>query len=94
MILHVDSHATYLVESGAKSRASGYFYISNHINSNLIGPIYCISTLIKAVMSSAAEAELSGLFLNTTNVISIHNTLDDMNHPQYPHQSKLTISLF
>ena len=94
MTLHVDSHVAYLVESGAKSRASGYFYISNHINSKVIGPIYCISTLIKDVMSSAAEAESSVLFLNATNAIFIHNTLDNMNHPQHPHQSILTISLF
>ena len=81
MILRVDSDAVYLVEPGAKSRAGGYFYFSNHINPKLNGPIYCISTLIKAVMSSAAEAELGGLFLNATNVVSIRNTLHDMNHP-------------
>ena len=84
MILHVDSDAAYLVEPGAKSRAGGYFYFSNHINPKLNGPIYCLSTLIKAVMSSAAEAELGDLFLNATNVVSIRNTLHDMNHPQPP----------
>ena len=35
-------------------------------------------------MSSAAEAELGELFLNATNVVSIQNTLYDMNHPQPP----------
>ena len=58
MILHVDSDTAHLVEHGAKSRAGGYFYFSNHINPKLNGPTYCLSTLIKAVMSSAAEAEL------------------------------------
>ena len=84
MILHVDSDTAYLVEAGAKSRAGGYFYFSNHINPQLNGPIYCLSTLIKAVMSSAAEAKLGGLFLNATNAVSIQNTLHDMNHPQPP----------
>ena len=84
IILHVDSDTAYLVEPGAKSRAGGYFYFSNHINPKLNAPIYCLSTLIKAVMSSAAETELGGLFLNATNVVSIRNTLHDMNHPQPP----------
>ena len=84
MILHVDSDAAYLVEPGAKHRAGGYLYFCNHINPRLNGPIYCLSTLIKAVMSSAAEAELGGLFLNATNVVSIRHTLHDMNHPQSP----------
>ena len=35
-------------------------------------------------MSSAAKAELGGLFLNATNVVSIRNILHDMNHPQPP----------
>ena len=84
MILHVDSDAAYLIESVSKSRAGGYFYFSNHINPTLNGPIYCLFTLLKAVMSSAAETELGGLFLNATNVDSIRNTLHDMNRPQPP----------
>ena len=39
---------------------------------------------IKAVMPSTAEAELGELFLNPTNVVSIRNTLHEMNHPQSP----------
>ena len=35
-------------------------------------------------MSSAAEAELGGLFLNATNLVFIRHTLHDMNHPQSP----------
>ena len=84
MILHVDSNTAYLVEPGAKSRAGGYFYFPNHINPKLNVLIHCLFTLIKAVMSSVAEAELGNLFLNATNVVYIRNTLHDMNHTQPP----------
>ena len=71
MIHHVNRDAVYLVEPGTKSQAEGYFYFSNHINLKINGPIYCLSFLIKTVMTSAAESELGGLFLNTTNVVFI-----------------------
>ena len=35
-------------------------------------------------MSSVGETEVSGLFLNVTKVVSIRNTLHDINHPQLP----------
>ena len=84
MILHVDSDASYLVEPGAKGRAGGYYYLSSHKLPKLNGPIHCMATLIKAIMSSAAEAELGALFLNVTNVESMRNILFDMVHPQPP----------
>ena len=46
-------------------------------------------TLIKVIISSAIEAELGGLFLNTTNVVSMRNTLFDMGHPQPPTPIKI-----
>ena len=81
MILHVDSDASYLVEPGAKSRIGGYYYLSSHKFPKLNGPIHCMATLIKAIMSSAAKAELGGLFLNATNVVSMRSILFDMSHP-------------
>ena len=82
MILHVDSDASYLVEPGAKIRAGGYYYLSSLKFPKLNGPIQCMATLIKSIMSSAAEAELGGLFLNATNVVSMRSILFDMGHPQ------------
>ena len=41
-----------------------------------------MTTLIKAIMFSAAEAELGCLFLNATNVVSIRNILIDSGHAQ------------
>ena len=88
MIIHIDSNAVYLVELEAKSRAGGYFYLSNHHNPKLNGPIYYLCTLIKAVMSSAAESELEALFINSTHAIPIRHTLISMGHPQPPYPIK------
>ena len=82
IILHTDSDATYLIEPGTKSRAGGYFYCFNYISAKLNGSIYCLTTLIKDAISSVAEAEPGGLFLNATHVISICNELHNTNHPQ------------
>ena len=48
-----------------------------------------MDTLIKAIMSSAAEAELGGLFLNTTNVVSMQSIIFDMGHLQPPTPIKI-----
>jgi hypothetical protein len=41
-----------------------------------------MSTIIKAVMSSAAEAELGALFLNAKEAVIIRQILTEMGHPQ------------
>jgi hypothetical protein len=41
-----------------------------------------MSTIIKAVMSSAAEAELGALFLNAKETVFIRQILTKMGHPQ------------
>jgi hypothetical protein len=68
MILHNHSNAAYLVASEAQSRVGGYTYLGN-TNTNTLqiinGPILVIAKIIKSVMSSAAEAEVGALFMNT-----------------------------
>ena len=65
MVLAVHSDASYLSESKARSRAGGHFFMSNDdaIPSNN-GAILNVSQIIKAVMSSDAEAELGALFIS------------------------------
>ena len=46
------------------------------------GAILTILTIIKAVMSSAAEAELGALFLNAKEAVIIRQILTKMGHPQ------------
>ena len=85
MILAVHSDAGYLNEKNARSRAGGHFYLSN--NSKFPpnnGAIHNVAKIIKAVMSSAAEAELGALYINARKAVEIRNILKEMGHPQPP----------
>jgi hypothetical protein len=83
MILQVHSDAGYANEKRARSRAGGHFFLSNNSSS---APNNCailtMSTIFKAVMSSAAEAELGALFLNAKETVFIRQILTKMGHPQ------------
>jgi hypothetical protein len=46
------------------------------------GAVLNISQIIKAVMSSAAEAELGALFINAKTAVSMRQTLEELGHPQ------------
>ena len=83
MVLAVQSNAGYLNKTKAHSRAGGYFYLSNNETfppNN--GAILNIAQIIKAVMLSAAEAELGALFINTKEAVYLKNMLEEMGHPQ------------
>ena len=67
MILFIDSDAAYLVETEAKSRAGGFFYLGNKDGKLMNGSILILAKIIKFVMSSAAEAEIAALFMNWDN---------------------------
>jgi hypothetical protein len=83
MILAIHSDAGYANEKKSRSRAGGHFFLSNDDTfppNN--GAILTISTIIKAVMSSAAEAELGALYINAKEAVYLRQILDEMNHPQ------------
>jgi hypothetical protein len=46
------------------------------------GAVLNISQIIRAVMSSAAEAKLGALFINAKTAVSMQRTLEEMGHPQ------------
>ena len=48
------------------------------------GAILTIAQIIKAVMSSAAEAELGALYINAREAIYIRQILEEMGHKQPP----------
>ena len=48
------------------------------------GSIHNVAQIIKAVMSSAAEAELGALFINAREAVHIRNILEEIGHPQPP----------
>ncbi len=70
MVLVVHSHASYLSEPTARSRAGGHFFCSANVDdppNN--GAVLNISKILKAVMSSAAEAKLGALYINAREAI-------------------------
>jgi hypothetical protein len=83
MILQVHSDAGYANKKRAQSHAGGHFFLSNNSSFALNnGTILTTLTIIKAVMSSAAEAELGALFLNAKEAVFIRQILTEMGHPQ------------
>ena len=48
------------------------------------GAVLNISQIIRAVMSSTAEAKLGALFINAKTAVSMRHTLKELGHPQ-PH---------
>ena len=83
MILAVHSNAGYANEKKLQSRAGGHFFLSNDEKfppNN--GAILTIATIIKAVMSLTAEAELGALFINTKEAVYLQQILKEMGHPQ------------
>jgi hypothetical protein len=46
------------------------------------GMVLNILQIIRAVMSSAAEAKLGVLFINAKTAVSMHRTLKELVHPQ------------
>jgi hypothetical protein len=70
MILAVHSNAGYCNEKKSQSQPGGHIFLTNdakHPTNN--GAILMIATIIKAVMTSAAEAELGALYLNAQEVV-------------------------
>ena len=84
MQLEIDCDAAYLVTSKARSRAAGYHYLVNYDGKLCNGPIYVLSKVIKAVMSSEAEAESESLFLNAGEAVQYIKTLEELEHIQHP----------
>jgi hypothetical protein len=85
MVLAIHSDASYLSEPRARSRAGGHFFLSeNDQVPRDNGSVHTVAKIIKAVMSSAAEAELGGLFINAKTAVPIRTTLEELGHKQPP----------
>ena len=86
MILNVHSDASYLSAGNVRSRAGGFFFMGSlphegepiHLNGN----IAFTCAILKIVASSAVEAELGALFLNTKESWIVWLTLAELGHPQ------------
>ena len=85
MVLAVHSDASYLSESKARSRAGGHFFCTkDELFPANNGAVLAVSQIIKAVMSSAAEAELDILYINCREAIPAHQLQEDMGCKQPP----------
>ena len=96
MVRNIHSDASYLTEPKARSRAGGHFFLSkNKENAENNGAILNIAKIIKSVVSSAAEAEIGALFINTRQAIPAKRTLEEMGHkqPATPIQTDNTTAL-
>ena len=65
MVLAAHSDTSYLSETKSRSRTGGHFFMASDIavpENN--GAVHTVDQIIKTVMSSAAEAELGGLYIN------------------------------
>ena len=83
MVLAVHSDASYLSEANARSRVGGHYFMSkdSEVPPNN-GAVHTVAKIIKAVMSSAAEAELGGLYFNAREAVPIRKTLEELGHKQ------------
>ena len=83
MILAGHADAAYLNVSKARSRAGAYIMLSEDVPVPAHnGPVLTIAQIIKNVMSSAAEAELAGLFTIAKEMIPLRQALTEMGWPQ------------
>jgi len=83
MVLIVHSGASYLSETKARSQAGGHFFMSSDVaNPHNNGAVLIIAQLIKAVMSSAAEAELGAFYINAREAVPMRQLLTKMGHTQ------------
>ena len=85
MILSAHSDAPYLNVPRDCSRAGAHIMLSENTPvPSINGPILTIAQIMKNIMSSAAEAQLSGLFICAKAMIPLRDTLIKMGWPQPP----------
>jgi hypothetical protein len=87
MVLAIHSDASYLSGPKARSRTGGHFSMSaDDADPPNNGAVLNVSKVIKAVMSSVAEAELGALFYNAKIAVPMRKTLEELGHlqPQTP----------
>eukprot|EP00804_Cyclotella_cryptica_P000823 CCRYP_001070-RA/>CCRYP_001070-RA protein AED:0.36 eAED:0.36 QI:0/-1/0/1/-1/1/1/0/335 len=83
MILGAHSNAAYLNVNKSRSRAGAHIMCTeNNPIPSPNRPILTIAQIIKFVMSSAAEAELAGLFICAKEMIPLRQSLIEMGWPQ------------
>jgi hypothetical protein len=85
MIFHIDSDASYLSVSNARSRLGGLFFFGNKSPEQytLNGSILNVASVIKNVVASAAESEVGACF-HAQSGAPLRVTLTELGHIQPP----------
>jgi hypothetical protein len=81
MKLFIHSDASYLSESLSRSRAGGFFYLSDSEHDHN-GGIGSLSQILPNVLASASEAEYAALFTCGHRGCILQNILHDLGYPQ------------
>ena len=83
MVITFHINASYLSEPKARSRSGGHFFLSCDCDSppNNVSVIP-ISHIIKSVMTSAAEAKIGAMYINTCEAFPTCKTMIEMGHDQ------------
>jgi hypothetical protein len=83
MILHIQSDASYLSRSHARSVAGGIFYLGNKNDPTTInGAVLALSSIIPCVVASVGEAEYAAVFLNGQEGEGLRQQLASIGYPQ------------
>ena len=96
MVINVHSDASYLTEIKAQSRAGGHFFLSDNSKDPTDNrAVLNVAQIIKNVMSSAEQAELGALFINSRQAIPARKTIEELGHqqPSTPIQTNNTTAL-
>jgi hypothetical protein len=86
----IDSDASCLSESKARSRAAGHHHLSSHPDKlqgkppPFNGSVNTLCSTMREIVSSAAEAELGAFFHSGKEACSTRTALEEMGHPQPP----------
>jgi hypothetical protein len=86
MILYIHSDASYLSFSNARSCLGGLFFCGDKSpqEDNLNGSILNVASVIKKLVTSAAESELGACFQNAQSGAPLRVTLTEVAHIQPP----------
>jgi hypothetical protein len=81
MQLKIKRGVSYLSEPKAKSRVGGYFFLGNNSNNKASsltnGPLLCIFTSLKHVVSSVVESESDATFIMANKGVVMRNCTAD-----------------
>jgi hypothetical protein len=73
------------MKRGQEVARGGHHFLSENVNNpSNNGAIYNEASIIKSVMSSAAEAEIGAVYINARKGVEIRNILKEMGHMQPP----------